>query len=104
MVTAAQPSVIDQAALATFIANASLDRHLRQMRRRYRAKRDQLFAVLNEQLPEARVSGAAGGLHLLATLPEGADESATANKRFQKSVTRAPVLMSYRVALLLGST
>src|SRR5262249_42222275 len=77
-VTAAQPSVIDQAALATFIADASLDRHLRQMRRRYRAKRDLLLAVLDEHLPEARVSGAAGGLHLLATLPEGADERATA--------------------------
>jgi GntR family transcriptional regulator/MocR family aminotransferase len=77
-VTAAQPSVIDQAALATFIAEASLDRHLRQMRRRYRTKRDLLLAVLEEHLPEARVAGAAGGLHLLMTLPEGADERATA--------------------------
>jgi GntR family transcriptional regulator / MocR family aminotransferase len=77
-VTAAQPSVIDQAALATFITDALLDRHLRQMRRRYRAKRDLLLAALEEHLPEARVSGAAGGLHLLATLPEGADERATA--------------------------
>src|SRR5262249_46600441 len=41
-VTAAQPSVVDQAALATFISDASLDRHLRQMRRRYRTKRDLL--------------------------------------------------------------
>src|SRR5262249_11911516 len=54
-VTAAQPSVIDQAAFATFIAEASLDRHLRQMRRRYRAKRDLLLAELEEHLPEARV-------------------------------------------------
>jgi GntR family transcriptional regulator/MocR family aminotransferase len=77
-VTGAQPSVIDQAAFATFLADASLDRHLRQMRRRYRAKRDLLLAALEEHLPEARVSGAAGGLHLLATLPEGADERATA--------------------------
>jgi GntR family transcriptional regulator / MocR family aminotransferase len=86
MVTAAQPSVIDQAALATFIADVLLDRHLRQMRRRYCAKRDQLLAVLNEQLPEARVSGAAGGLHLLATLPEGADESATAEAARRRGV------------------
>jgi GntR family transcriptional regulator / MocR family aminotransferase len=78
MVTAAQPSVIDQAALATFIADASLDRHLRQMRRRYRSKRDLLLGELEEHLPEARVSGAAAGLHLLATLPEGTDEEATA--------------------------
>jgi GntR family transcriptional regulator / MocR family aminotransferase len=77
-VTAAQPSVIDQAALATFIAEASLDRHLRRMRRRYHAKHDLLMSALAEHLPEARVSGAAGGLHLLAALPEGTDEAATA--------------------------
>jgi GntR family transcriptional regulator / MocR family aminotransferase len=78
VITAAQPSIIDQAAFAAFVADASLDRHLRQMRRRYRAKRDVLLAELEERLPEARVSGAAGGLHLLAALPEGADENATA--------------------------
>jgi GntR family transcriptional regulator/MocR family aminotransferase len=77
-ITAAQPSVIDQAAFATFIADASLDRHLRLMRRRYRAKRDLLLDVLETYLPDGRVSGAAGGLHLLATLPEGAGEAATA--------------------------
>jgi GntR family transcriptional regulator / MocR family aminotransferase len=76
-VTAAQPSVIDQAALATFIAEASLDRHLRRMRRRYHAKRDLLMSALAQHLPDARVSGAAGGLHLLATLPQGIDERAT---------------------------
>jgi GntR family transcriptional regulator/MocR family aminotransferase len=47
------------------------------MRRRYRAKRDLLLTVLAEQLPDARVSGAAGGLHLLATLPDGVDEGGT---------------------------
>jgi len=77
-VTGAQPSVIDQAAFATFLGGASLDRHLRQMRRRYRAKRDLLLEALERYLPDARVRGAAGGLHLLATLPDGADERATA--------------------------
>jgi GntR family transcriptional regulator / MocR family aminotransferase len=85
-VTAAQPSVIDQAALATFIAEASLDRHLRRMRRRYRVKHDLLLSVLAEHLPEARVSGAAGGLHLLATLPEGTDEAATTEAAMQSGV------------------
>jgi GntR family transcriptional regulator / MocR family aminotransferase len=85
-VTAAQPSVIDQSALATFIAEASLDRHLRRMRRRYRAKRDLLLTVLAEQLPDARVSGAAGGLHLLATLPDGVDEGGTIEAARQSGV------------------
>jgi GntR family transcriptional regulator/MocR family aminotransferase len=85
-VTAAQPPVIDQAALATFIAEASLDRHLRRMRRRYRVKRDLLVSLLEKHLPEARVSGAAGGLHLLATLPDGAHEHATAHAARQRGV------------------
>jgi GntR family transcriptional regulator/MocR family aminotransferase len=85
-VTAAQPSVIDQAALATFIAEAALDRHLRRMRPRYRVKHDLLLSVLAKQLPEARVSGAAGGLHLLATLPEGIDEKATTEAAMQSGV------------------
>src|SRR5262249_42183684 len=59
-VTAAQPSVVDQVALATFIADASLDRHLRQMRRRYRTKRDVLLAALERHMPGVRVAGAAG--------------------------------------------
>jgi GntR family transcriptional regulator/MocR family aminotransferase len=108
IVTAAQPSVIDQAALAFFIADASLDRHLRQMRRRYRAKRDRLLAVLNEQLPQARVSGAAGGLHVLATLPGGADESATAEASRRRGVAlhelhrHCTVHAPMPAALLLG--
>lgn len=85
-VTAAQPSVIDQAALATFIAEASLDRHLRRMRRRYRGKHDLLLSTLAQHLPDARVSGAAGGLHLLATLPEGIDESRTVEAARQSGV------------------
>jgi GntR family transcriptional regulator / MocR family aminotransferase len=107
-VTAAQPSVIDQAALATFIASASLDRHLRQMRRRYRAKRDLLLAALKEHLPEARVRGAAGGLHVLATLPEGADESATAEAARRRGVAlhelhrHCMVYAPTPAALLLG--
>jgi GntR family transcriptional regulator/MocR family aminotransferase len=86
-VTAAQPSAIDQFALSTFIADASLDRHLRRMRLRYRAKRDLLLSVLAEHLPDARVGGAAGGLHLLATLPDGTDERATAEAARRSGVS-----------------
>ena len=72
----AMPAVVDQAALASMIERGELDRHLRQMRRRYRARRDALMAGLAEHLPEARVGGAAAGLHLVAWLPESADEPA----------------------------
>jgi GntR family transcriptional regulator/MocR family aminotransferase len=48
------------------------------MRRRYRAKRDVLVGALHTHLPEVRIHGTAAGLHLLAQLPDGADERAIA--------------------------
>jgi GntR family transcriptional regulator / MocR family aminotransferase len=74
----ATPAVIEQAALASLLERGELDRHLRQMRRRYRSRRDALMEGLSRHLPDARVGGAAAGLHLVAWLPEWADEPAIA--------------------------
>jgi GntR family transcriptional regulator/MocR family aminotransferase len=78
LVTGVTPPTLDQIALASFIEDAALERHLRSMRRRYRAKRDLLVTELGRHLPEVRVSGTEAGLHLLAWLPDGADEHETA--------------------------
>jgi GntR family transcriptional regulator/MocR family aminotransferase len=78
LVTGVTPPTLDQIAMASFIDDAALERHLRSMRRRYRAKRDILTGALREHLPDVRISGTAAGLHLLAWLPDGADEHATA--------------------------
>jgi GntR family transcriptional regulator / MocR family aminotransferase len=67
---------IEQHAFAGFLARGELDRHLRRMRVRYRARRDALVAALAEFLPEASVHGIAGGLHATVWLPEGHDEQA----------------------------
>jgi GntR family transcriptional regulator / MocR family aminotransferase len=67
---------IEQLALADFIARGELDRHLRRMRVRYRARRDALLEVLADALPEATVRGMAAGLHATVELPEGDDEQA----------------------------
>ena len=48
---------IEQHAFADFLARGELDRHLRRMRARYRARRDALVAALAEELPEATVHG-----------------------------------------------
>jgi GntR family transcriptional regulator/MocR family aminotransferase len=106
--TKATPAVIDQAALGTMIERGELERHLRQMRRRYRSRRDALLDALTEHIPEARVGGAAAGLHLVAWLPETADEATIAARARQRGVAvhtlhgdcaaAAPVLP----ALLLG--
>jgi GntR family transcriptional regulator/MocR family aminotransferase len=78
LVNGVSPPTLDQIAMATFIEDAALERHLRSMRRRYRAKREVLVGALASHLPAVRVSGTAAGLHLLAWLPDGADEYATA--------------------------
>jgi GntR family transcriptional regulator/MocR family aminotransferase len=86
LVTGVTPPTLDQIAMASFIEDAALERHLRSMRRRYRAKRDVLVGELAKQLPSVRVSGTAAGLHVLAWLPDGADEHATAMRARQAGV------------------
>jgi len=69
-------AVLDQLALADFIERGELDRHLRRMRPRYRARRDALIAALAHELPAWRVGdGIAAGLHVVALLPEAVEEA-----------------------------
>jgi GntR family transcriptional regulator / MocR family aminotransferase len=109
-VTRASPGIFEQGALAIMLERGQVERHLRQMRRLYRARRDALVEGLAESLPEARVGGAAAGLHLVAWLPGDADELAIAVRAEERGVavhtlhrdchTVAPV----PPALLLGYT
>ncbi len=70
-------SALDQLALADFLERGELDRHLRRVRPRYRARRDALIAALARELPAWRVGdGIAAGLHVVAWLPDAADEGA----------------------------
>ena len=68
--------VIEQLALADFLARGELDRHLRRTRAIYRARRDTLVAALAHHLPGCAPTGVAAGLHIVAPLPEGLDERA----------------------------
>jgi GntR family transcriptional regulator / MocR family aminotransferase len=86
LVTGVTPPTFDQVAMASFIEDAALERHLRSMRRRYHAKRDLLVGELGKHLPEVRVSGTEAGLHLLAWLPDGADEHETATRARRSGV------------------
>lgn len=67
--TGAMPPILEQLALAEFLRNGDLDRHLRRMRLRYRERRAVLLEALERRLPEAEVGGAAAGLFILAALP-----------------------------------
>jgi GntR family transcriptional regulator/MocR family aminotransferase len=61
--------VFEQLALAEFIRAGAYDRHIRKARLRYRNRRDQLAAMLDEHAPHVGISGIAAGLHALLTLP-----------------------------------
>ena len=64
-------SVMDQIAFAQLLASGGYDRHLRQMRRRYLARRNALLHALTGYLPQATVPGAAAGVHLTVRFPPG---------------------------------
>jgi GntR family transcriptional regulator / MocR family aminotransferase len=71
----AAPSVLTQATYARLLERGTIDRHLRRARPRYQARRDALIRALSHHMPEATVGGAPLGLHLIAWLPDGADEA-----------------------------
>jgi len=79
-------SVLIQAAYATLLERGDIDRHLRRTRRHYHARRNTLIDALGEQLPEVSVRGAAAGLHLIAWLPDGANENAIAGAAADRGV------------------
>jgi GntR family transcriptional regulator/MocR family aminotransferase len=64
-------SVMDQIAFAALLTTGGYDRHLRQMRRRYLARRNALLDALARHLPQATVLGAAAGVHLTVRFPDG---------------------------------
>jgi GntR family transcriptional regulator/MocR family aminotransferase len=70
-----QGGVLDQLAMAGFVAGGGYDRHVRRQRLAYRRRRDRLVAALAEHVPAARVTGIAAGLHALVELPPGRAEA-----------------------------
>ncbi|WP_460525021.1 MocR-like pyridoxine biosynthesis transcription factor PdxR [Flindersiella endophytica] len=70
---------IDQLALAELIGSGAYERHVARARQAYRRRRDRLIEGLAGRLPRGfELRGAAAGLHVLLTLPPGADDVALA--------------------------
>ncbi|MFD7307597.1 PLP-dependent aminotransferase family protein [Promicromonospora sp. NPDC059942] len=86
---------LPQFALAHFITTGGFERHLRQVRRRHRARRDALLTALATHLPGATAHGVAAGLHLLVTLP-GVDDADLARRAAAAGVRVHP-LSAHRV-------
>ena len=79
-------SLVEQLALARFVAGGDLARHLRRVRPLYRRRRDASIAALDALLPEARRDGAAAGLHLHLTLPGDVDVRALRRAAYERGV------------------
>jgi GntR family transcriptional regulator / MocR family aminotransferase len=101
------PTWHDAIAVARFIEAGELERHLARMRRLYRARRDALTAALHAELGDVlRVGPAEAGIHLLARLPDGADDVALAARAREAGIAFTPLSPHYRAAarpgMLLG--
>ena len=86
---------LDQLALARLIESGAYDRHLRQARRSYRARRDALVAAVQRHLPGARVTGLAAGLHAIVRLPCDFDALALIRAAAQRSLAVYPLSFAY---------
>ena len=83
-------AALPQLALAHFITSGGFERHLRQVRRRHRARRDALLAALAAHLPGGTAHGVAAGLHLLVTLP-GINDAYVARRAGEDGVRVHPL-------------
>jgi GntR family transcriptional regulator/MocR family aminotransferase len=70
-------AALPQLVLARLMESGGMDRHLRQLRRRHRQRRDAMTEAIAAHLPGATVHGAAAGLHLTITF--GPDPGSTRN-------------------------
>jgi GntR family transcriptional regulator/MocR family aminotransferase len=86
---------LDQLALARLLESGAYDRHLRQARRRHRARRDALVSAVERHLPDAHVTGLAAGLHAIVRLPRQVDGLALMHAASERSVGVYPLGYAY---------
>ncbi|MFI6097016.1 PLP-dependent aminotransferase family protein [Lentzea sp. NPDC051213] len=67
--------VLEQLTLAELLDTGAYDKHVRVMRNRYRARRDDLFAMIDGFDNGVRLHGIAAGLHALVELPRNTERS-----------------------------
>jgi GntR family transcriptional regulator/MocR family aminotransferase len=92
---------LEQLALAALIESGRFDRHLRHMRTAYASRRDTLVAALAEHAPRVSLHGLAAGFHVVARLPDGADEAAIVAEACARSIGLYG-MSSYRPSGLSG--
>lgn len=91
------PPAIEQVALAEFIADGHLGRHIRRTRGEYAARRVLVLALAPRLLPGGvNVEAADAGMHGIAWLPPGVDGSAASAAAARRGVDATPV-SAYRL-------
>lgn len=90
-----------QLALMEFLERGDLDRHIRRMKRVYRARRDFLLAWLRREFgPRVQIYGAAAGMHIVAEFEGVTFSQAAIGRLLSAGVYVVPV---ERHALVKGS-
>jgi GntR family transcriptional regulator/MocR family aminotransferase len=98
---------IAQLAFARMLDRGDYQRQIRKARAVYRARRDELVAILAEQFPKLTVSGVSAGLHVLLNLPAAVDDRDLERSALEAGV-RIEALARYAIedrgnrGLLLG--
>jgi GntR family transcriptional regulator/MocR family aminotransferase len=86
------PPVLEQMAMASFIARGDFTRHIRRMRGLYAERRDALLSSAAQYLGDKlRLERASSGLHLVGWLPDAADEWEMAKLADQHGVKVYPL-------------
>jgi GntR family transcriptional regulator / MocR family aminotransferase len=80
-------SSLDQLTLAELISSGGYDRQVRRARLAYRRRRDRLISALAREVPAARVTGIAAGLHALIRLPAGLSEQDVISRAAARGLT-----------------
>jgi GntR family transcriptional regulator/MocR family aminotransferase len=104
------PAALVQAAIATFLEQGYLARHIRRMRQLYADHRAALADALRKHVhPALSIDLQPGGMHLLARLPRGTDDVDLVARLARQGIAPAPlsacgVEAPYAPGLLIGFT
>lgn len=99
-------AVLPQLVLAELMESGEMERHLRMLRGRHRRRRDAMIGAIRTHLPQARVHGAAAGLHLMITFEDPIEDADLAAAALAHGVKVQPLSWHYQTAntpgLVLG--
>jgi GntR family transcriptional regulator/MocR family aminotransferase len=85
------PAHLVQAAIAEFMEQGYLARHIRRMRQLYAERRAALAEALAEQVPSLVIELKPGGMHLLARLPRHVDDVTLVTRLNESGMAPSPL-------------